>query len=83
MNESDNIGEIVWFIKLYYIRINNCIMIIGWVYRRQRVIKIEVCFLNISIQNIEMKMKMMIMKMYMMICELCINVIIVIKLVFL
>lgn len=34
MNESDNIGEIVWFIKLYYIRINNCIMIIGWVYRR-------------------------------------------------
>lgn len=68
-NESDNTGEIAWFIKSYYIRINNCIMITGWVHRRQRVIKIEVCFLNTSIQNTEVKMKMMIMKMQMMTCE--------------
>lgn len=33
-NESDNTGEIAWFIKSYYIRINNCIMITGWVHRR-------------------------------------------------
>lgn len=33
-NESDNTGEIAWFIKSEHIRINNCIMITGWVHRR-------------------------------------------------